>query len=231
MTLPYWDWSRYATNPFSAPLWSPGVLGGDGDTSNGYCVSTGPFQQNQWFVQPLGTCLRREFSGTMASGAVINQTIATPVANFAQFESSLRLALHNRSQCNVGGTMCLDRASNAPEYWLFTGFTDSIWSRYQNLSTAHQAAFFSTMTSPLTGTGGTATPQDFVDNSNLPGGVCVEYQTSLNPVPTGPPPTTATTGIVINPGGDGGEFPGNGGGISINGNTEEEDNEDSLWSL
>lgn len=245
ITLPYWDWTRYAHAPFTAPLWSESLLGGDGSASNGRCVSTGPFAQ--WKVQPNNTCLQRHFSGTMPSAAVVNQTILTPLASFSQFEMTVRTTLHNGPLCTVGGTMCSALSSNAPEYWLFSGFTDSIWNRFQNISTAHRDVLFSSITTPLTGSGGTASPSDYVNNRQLPGGVCVEYQTDLLPVSTAVP-TTANTGIVI--GGHTTTAPSVGvggvGDIVIGGNSEEvedvqhddddlldeaDEEEDLLWSL
>lgn len=47
VTIPYWDWTDPAA---AAALFADDMVGGDGDPSQGYAVTSGPFQKDQWIV-------------------------------------------------------------------------------------------------------------------------------------------------------------------------------------
>ena len=213
VTMPYWDWSRYAAKPFLAPVWNTTVLGGDGDFADSYCVANGPFRSGQWSVRPNGTCLKRQFSSnTFPTMMAVNLALAIAPQNFSQFEIAMRGSMHAAPMCDVGGTMCTHSSSNAPEFWLFNAYVDSLWWRWQNRSSAHADAFFPTVADQLSGTNGLR-PRDLTKSSQLPGGVCVTYQWPLptltgssttQPPTTSPAATTSGDGVVIiNPGSPG----------------------------
>ena len=207
--MPYWDWSRYSGTPFKAPVWNDTVLGGDGDIANSYCVVDGPFNSSEWSVRPNGTCLMRQFGNTLPTMVAVNLALAISPQNFSQFEIAMRGTMHGEAMCSVGRTMCSNLASNAPEFWLFNAYVDSLWRRWQIKSLAHADAFFPSVTEQLSGTNGLV-PRDLTNSSKLPGGVCVTYQWPLSPVngpsTTSPPPATTspaattTAGVEIGEG-------------------------------
>lgn len=102
--------------------------------------------------------------------------------------------MHGVPQCEVGGTMCSRLASNAPEFWLFSAYTDSLWLRWQNRSSAHANAFFPTVQSALPGTN-SLMPRDLINSANL-SGVCVIYQALTPPPSPTTAPTTASTAVT-----------------------------------
>lgn len=48
ITIPYWDWTDPAS---TAALFSPDLLGGNGDPAQGYEVTTGPFRSGEWNIR------------------------------------------------------------------------------------------------------------------------------------------------------------------------------------
>ncbi|MFD6316307.1 tyrosinase family protein [Streptomyces nigra] len=53
IAVPYWDWSDPAS---TAAVFSPDLMGGTGDPSKGFAVTTGPFRQGKWklTIMPQG---------------------------------------------------------------------------------------------------------------------------------------------------------------------------------
>ncbi|MCX5215898.1 tyrosinase family protein [Kitasatospora sp. NBC_00240] len=53
ISVPYWDWTDPAS---TAAVFSPDLMGGNGDPSKGFAVTTGPFRQGQWKlnINPMG---------------------------------------------------------------------------------------------------------------------------------------------------------------------------------
>ena len=76
--------------------------------------------------------------------------------------------------------MCTFDSAVAPEFALHHSFVDKIWMDWQRQSNAHLNAHFPGVANNMTGTGNLH-PRDVLDNSRLPGGVRVEYQTSRRP--------------------------------------------------
>ena len=65
VTIPYWDWTQDADDPFNSPIWDADFMGGNGDPEDNSLVKTGPFAADQWITinmdgNPKGG-LRREF--------------------------------------------------------------------------------------------------------------------------------------------------------------------------
>ncbi|XP_031566332.1 uncharacterized protein LOC116301420 [Actinia tenebrosa] len=181
-TVAYWDWSMVSGSPWSTSasnVWYGGDsgFGGDGTTSDN-CVTTGPFRLGVWelphSVSPP-RCLKRRFDGIPPDSVAVTQLIDFPVSRFHDFESTLRLNLHDTVHCLIGGTMCTTDSSSAPEFFLHHGMVDKIWADWQKKSNAHQTAFFASVNQALPGTSGLL-PSQFLDNNALPGGVRVEWQ-------------------------------------------------------
>ena len=81
VTLPYWDWSLFASGVWRTgidDIWSnkPWGLGGNGQRKKSRragCVKSGRFGQRKWRLTPSAKrgCLRRRFSGTVYMATVI----------------------------------------------------------------------------------------------------------------------------------------------------------------
>ena len=166
--------------PFAAPIWGDGAhqIGGNGRDS-GRCVQEGKFRVGTWSL-PDGTCLSRQFrSGSLPGPVEVAEVLNYSPSEFRQFEIGLRVNLHNLVHCAIGGTMCSRDAGYAPEFFLHHGFIDKLWSDWQEESSDHHNAHFSTRTNPMTSTGSTSA-SDVIDNYNLPGGVSVCYADPIN---------------------------------------------------
>ena len=180
VTVPYWDWSLWAMIPFAAPIWGDGdhQIGGNGRPSD-RCVQEGKFRVGAWSL-PDGTCLSREFrSGALPGPVQVDKVLNYGLSKFRRFEIGLRLNLQGVVHCAIGGTMCSTDAGYAPEFFLHHGFIDKLWSDWQETSSDHHNAHFSTRTNPMTSTE-SISASDVIDNYNLPGGVSVCYADSIN---------------------------------------------------
>ena len=177
VVMPYWDWTLRSSDPWNSLLWTDAThwYGGDG---SGSCVTTGPFQSGL-FTPVSNPCLVRQFSGQTPTALEVNDILAIPASNFADFELRLRGELHNTVHCRIGGTMCSVESAGAPEFFLHHVFIDCIWHRWQQKSAAHRNAGFSSFTSPMPASGG-ARPTDFRDLATQPAGVCVRCQEPQN---------------------------------------------------
>ncbi|CAN5416522.1 hypothetical protein BH09CHL1_BH09CHL1_32460 [soil metagenome] len=49
VTVPYWDWT--VDNTPDAPVWGDDFMGGDGDPTQDYVLTTGPFRAGQWVIK------------------------------------------------------------------------------------------------------------------------------------------------------------------------------------
>ena len=96
---------------------------------------------------------------------------------FTEFESTLRDTLHNNMHCRIGGkggTMCTKQSANAPEFLLHHAFTDKLWADWQKKETRYKYAYFRGSIY-LYGISPRLRPQNLLDLSKQPGGVCVIY--------------------------------------------------------
>jgi tyrosinase len=59
VTIPYWDWA--VDNAPDAYLWSDDFMGGNGDPSADYAVTTGPFRQERWQINVFDYSDTRQF--------------------------------------------------------------------------------------------------------------------------------------------------------------------------
>lgn len=176
-----------AGKPFTfaeGDFWAPGKggFGGNGSPPGG-CVNTGPFREGEWSLirSAGGGCLKRNFNGRfpdlISLASLLKSTSKS--ADFSKFESQLRVVFHNNVACTIGGTMCTKHAASAPEFFLHHGFIDKIWSDWQKQSPAHKfQKFFRNQKPKMPATGYRS--KDFLDLSNQPDCVCVEYVEAIN---------------------------------------------------
>lgn len=50
ITIPYWDWTQDADDPFNSPIWADDFMGGNGDPQDNNLVKTGPFSVDKWIT-------------------------------------------------------------------------------------------------------------------------------------------------------------------------------------
>ena len=179
VTVPYWDWTMVAANPFSSDFWNPGPKGfGENGSSPVNCVKSGPFREEVWSLirSAGGGCLKRNFEGRFPDAITLASLFAAnpDPKNFSKFETQLRLIFHNDVFCRIGGTMCSTDSAAAPEFFLHQAFIDKIWSDWQRKGIAHKFnAFFKNQEERMPAT--RYTSRDFLDLSNQPDCVCAEY--------------------------------------------------------
>ena len=101
ITVPYWDWSIWAHNPWGPHVWHPSTrgMGGNGFAGSGQCVQTGPFRQGVWQLTN-NQCLRRNFNGIPPDAAAIQYCLSLTV--FVDFENYLHIPLHDNVHCLIG---------------------------------------------------------------------------------------------------------------------------------
>ena len=101
ITVPYWDWSLWAHDPWNSNhVWHPGHrgLGGNG-TGSDRCVRTGPFRTQVW-KQTNNQCLTRNFNGVVPDAAEVQFCLS--LKKFDEFELYLRGPLHDNVHCRIG---------------------------------------------------------------------------------------------------------------------------------
>ena len=179
VTLPYWDWTRVAANPFSSDLWNTGETGFGGNGSPpGGCVKTGPFQEGNFSLirGAGGGCLKRDFNGRSPDAIALASLLSsTPDPDdFEDFESQLRVVFHNELYCRIGGTMCTGQGAGAPEFILHHAFIDKIWADWQSKGEEHKFnMFFKNQQKKLPATNYRSS--EFLDLRNQPDCICAEY--------------------------------------------------------
>lgn len=103
--------------------------------------------------------------------------------DFLKFESLLRVVFHNEFYSRIGGTMNSKNAAAAPEFFLHHAFIDKIWSDWQEKGKKHKFnIFFTNQKGKMPGT--RKRPKDFLDLSEQPDCICVEYVDVVNNVST-----------------------------------------------
>ncbi|PFX24126.1 Tyrosinase [Stylophora pistillata] len=179
VTVPYWDWSLWSGAPWLDKImstWSnaPWGLGSNGGRDG--CVYSGPFGKHR-FSLTSGGCLKRNFNGNPPDCIAVHKCLRIFSNKFTDFEMTLRDTLHNNMHCRIGGrggTMCSRQSANAPEFLLHHGFADKLWSDWQKKGTRYKNAYFSGNIH-LYGVSPRLRPQNLMDLSRQPGGVCVAY--------------------------------------------------------
>ena len=147
ITVPYWDFTLTAGEPFTGAIWNntDAGLGGDGEGFPRLCVKNGPFREGVWSLikSAGGGCLQRNFLRDVFPDVIALQQFLNmfPSANeLRDFELMLRNDFHNNIHFFIGGfggTMSgLDSAA-APEFFLLHAMVDKIWDDWQKKSTRH----------------------------------------------------------------------------------------------
>jgi tyrosinase len=93
--LPYWDWTADSPSPGSSPVWD--IVGGNGDSNDGWKVKDRPFGEGHWELKVDavngGNVLRRRFGeleNLAPDGSVTQVSLTLPT------EGDVRLAMAER---------------------------------------------------------------------------------------------------------------------------------------
>ena len=179
ITIPYYDWSVFSMSPYSSPVWNDETGFGKSSRPSDYCVDSGPFQVDQFFLTPSagGGCLKREYKVmTFPSRSLIERDILTlHPSEFNKFQRGLQIFVHTNIRCFIGGTLCTTHAANDPIFLLHLAMLDYIFDRWQSFSSDHLEARYAGDNTALVLAGGEITVTQLHDNSNLPGGLAVCY--------------------------------------------------------
>jgi tyrosinase len=146
--IPYWAWEAEARlnggNPRRSKLWTPGYLGGDGDTANGNRVL------NRRTLPGLIRLLGRDSAGSSTLPA---ETQITDLMTYTTYDrppynksstSSFRNRLegwlggprlHNQVHRFVAGDMLVGTSPNDPVFWLHHANVDRLWWNWQSAAT------------------------------------------------------------------------------------------------
>jgi hypothetical protein len=137
VTLPYWDWSIDYREPHLSPIFDSVVgIGGNGNSSEKYDVTDGPFSRLAVSL-PKSHNLKRQFDGgdyisSFSSPKVIS-TLIRNVDNFEEFATRIEL-IHGTPHDNIGGNsgdMRVMNSPNDPIFFLHHAFIDLLWTQWQ----------------------------------------------------------------------------------------------------
>ncbi|MDQ3893294.1 MAG: tyrosinase family protein [Actinomycetota bacterium] len=144
LAIPYWRWEAERTTWQTARIWT--LVGGNGDSTQGWRVTTGPFAD--WisviwnvsgtdFVQRAG--ILRQFTpwtiDDPSAAQLVSAYDVSPWSEFSNASLSFRQALespHNSVHVQIGGDMNAGgTAPNDPVFWLHHANVDRQWARWQ----------------------------------------------------------------------------------------------------
>jgi tyrosinase len=144
LELPYWRSDQDGTGWRTAPIWS--LVGGDGDSTRGWRIQTGPFKDWVSIIYSDGSFrsrsgIVRQFatSGSLP-GPFSSRTYGitaydvSPWNESSSTASSFRAQIegaHNTVHNQVGGDMRAATSPNDPLFWLHHCNYDRIWAEWQ----------------------------------------------------------------------------------------------------
>lgn len=146
--VPYWDWTVNRQLPAG--------MGGSGDATQGYRVTTGPFANwtSRVYNATTGTFVSRpgiirqvgRFATSLPTGAQVQQALQDPVYDVSPWNRSSTTGFRNRLEAGVGfpqpgmhdrvhewvgGDMRTGTSPNDPVFWLHHSNVDRIWAGWQ----------------------------------------------------------------------------------------------------
>lgn len=85
VSVPYWDWTT--DNQKDSYLWQDDLMGGNGDSDQGYVVTTGPFAKDKWTITIF------DYNDTIKNPAIIRDlgggSLAPTLPTAAEVEAAL----------------------------------------------------------------------------------------------------------------------------------------------
>ncbi|KAK9761323.1 hypothetical protein K7432_013859, partial [Basidiobolus ranarum] len=137
--LPYWDWSLDSQSPAESGIFSSDFFGGNGDSSNNYCLTDGPFAG--WTMNyPDVHCLKRQFDGTDPNtiepfySPEALKYVTSRSKSYATLHRNIESPPHGVVHVGIGGDqgdMAFATSTNDPLFWLHHAFIDKIWADWQ----------------------------------------------------------------------------------------------------
>jgi tyrosinase len=143
LAIPYWRWDAELTTWRSGTIWT--LVGGNGDSTQGWRVTTGPFADwvsviwdasGTGFVQRAG--IIRQFGiWNLDDPSPAQARTAYDVSPWSEFSDpnvSFRWALespHNTVHDQISGDMSSGTAPNDPVFWLHHANIDRMWTLWQ----------------------------------------------------------------------------------------------------
>lgn len=140
--IPYWRWDLDGSGWRTARVWN--YVGGNGSSSRGYNITTGPFKD---WVSVIATSgggftpragIKRQFatSGSMPGAPSLSTTSydAAPWSENSPTASSFRRQLemaHNTVHNNIRGDFWTGTSPNDPLFWLHHCNVDRIWAAWE----------------------------------------------------------------------------------------------------
>ena len=156
ITIPYWDWTGLAKNPYAADVFEIDSGFGDSARFNDSCVNIGLFSADKWALPEIvgGGCLKREyqFRNFPTRDYIERDLLPRPASDFIVIHRLLQLVIHNQVRCTIGGTMCTAGAAADPLYILHLSRIDSIYSHWQDLKMGRQLVRYADDTTFLAST-------------------------------------------------------------------------------
>jgi tyrosinase len=105
IALPYWDWTDPAS---TAAVFSDDLLGGDGDPSQEYAVTTGPFRKDAWIVRVTDV---RFFKSIFIEEKTDPHDVQHLVRGFGKFKDS---TVTLPSVAELNNTLSISKYDSAP---------------------------------------------------------------------------------------------------------------------
>ena len=112
VTLPYWDWT--VDNTAGAYLWADDFMGGNGDPTQNYAVTNGPFRKSRWQIKIFDYGDTQQFPGLVREFGATEFARTLPTAD--ELEAALSIPTYDAEPWN---TMTPPNSSfrNALEGW------------------------------------------------------------------------------------------------------------------
>ncbi|PIA19190.1 Di-copper centre-containing protein, partial [Coemansia reversa NRRL 1564] len=132
--LPYWNWGTYWQNPYSDPVLSSSLFGGNGRPSDN-CVMEGA--EARWGRNyPTRNCLTRKFRYGASTGSfwpmrAVRDVMKTSKTH-AQFRSRIENGAHGIVHLGLGGDFETMWAPVDVLFFLHHAMIDKIWAEWQS---------------------------------------------------------------------------------------------------
>lgn len=143
VTIPYWDWTSFAQNPRSDPVFNQRLFGSNGHVKTS-CVSDGAFNNFSVYYWHSGKkdshCLTRRqnvFQRPFTSHNVIDRNYLD-LESISEFAEAIEGVPHATVHNNIGGEFSGQTSPGDPLFYSHHAFIDKLWFDWQN---RHNASY------------------------------------------------------------------------------------------
>jgi len=142
--MPYWRWNVNSVGWRTAAIWNR--VGGNGVSTNGYRINTGPFRNwnstiisGSGFTSRAGIVRKFRTTGTMPVWGDTSSLYydASPWNEYSLASDSFRVYFeprHNLVHTMIGGDMTAPTSPNDPLFWFHHCNVDRAWARWQGIT-------------------------------------------------------------------------------------------------